>query len=128
MREEVARFMAELEDSEAAVERLVIARETVVEVLAQPVLRGPDMPVTCGHAAPSKGGAVARSVVPHWCEDLAVAVLAPDYRRIMMVLESQAALGRDGVRAQELAGTLGLAVVPAKVEGVRSKLESERRT
>ncbi|MFI9581291.1 hypothetical protein ACIHCQ_05490 [Streptomyces sp. NPDC052236] len=37
----------------------------------------------------------------------------------MAVLESQA--GRGGVRAGQLTGLLGLEVVPAKVEGVRSK-------
>lgn len=45
-----------------------------------------------------------------------MSVLAPDYQRILAVLE-----GRDGMRAGDIAAALGLERVPAKVEGVRSK-------
>ncbi|MFF4748000.1 hypothetical protein [Streptomyces sp. NPDC001268] len=46
-------------------------------------------------------------------------VLPADYQRIMSVLESAA--GQEGMRCQQLAAALGLPVVPAKVEGLRSK-------
>jgi hypothetical protein len=50
---------------------------------------------------------------------MAATALAPDYQRILSVLESEAA--REGVRCRQLAVMLGLQAVPAKVEGLRSK-------
>ncbi|CCK24442.1 hypothetical protein BN159_0063 [Streptomyces davaonensis JCM 4913] len=50
---------------------------------------------------------------------MAATALAPDYQRILSVLESEA--GREGMRCQQLAVALGLEAVPAKVEGLRSK-------
>lgn len=50
---------------------------------------------------------------------MTVQTLAPDYQRILSVLESEA--GREGMRCQQLAVALGLEAVPAKVEGLRSK-------
>lgn len=46
-------------------------------------------------------------------------VLAPDYQRIVSVLDSEA--GHEGMRCQQLAVALGLEVVPAKVERLRAK-------
>ncbi|MEU9363522.1 hypothetical protein AB0D71_02065 [Streptomyces avermitilis] len=46
-------------------------------------------------------------------------LLAPDYQRIMSVLESDG--GRESVRCQRLAVVLGLQAVPAKVEGLPSR-------
>lgn len=71
-------------------------------------------------SAPAVGEApVAGSVVPHWRVRLTMEVLAPDYQRLVGVLEA----GGSGLRARELAGRLGLEAVPAKVEGVRSKVK-----
>ncbi|MFF1414513.1 hypothetical protein ACFVX6_32850 [Streptomyces sp. NPDC058289] len=58
--------------------------------------------------------------MPHWRVGLTMEVLAPDYQRLVGVLEAEA--GGAGLRARELAGRLGLESVPAKVEGVRSKV------
>ncbi|PJE97367.1 hypothetical protein CUT44_13020 [Streptomyces carminius] len=44
-------------------------------------------------------------------------MLAPEYRRLLAVLEGEP--GREGVRAKDLAARLGLELVPAKIEGVR---------
>ncbi|MFF4406124.1 hypothetical protein ACFY2W_09325 [Streptomyces sp. NPDC001262] len=109
LREEAERVQAALGDAECVLQRLADARATVAEVLA-----GPPSAVV----EPARG-AVARSVVPHWAEGMAASVLAPDYQRIVSVLESEA--GREGMRCQQLAAALGLEVVPAKVEGLRSK-------
>lgn len=57
--------------------------------------------------------------MPHRIEGMAASVLAADYQRIVEVLESDA--GRAGLRCQQLAASLGLEAVPAKVEGLRSK-------
>ncbi|MET7608998.1 hypothetical protein [Streptomyces avermitilis] len=109
LREEAERVQATLGDAERALQRLVDARVTVVEVLGEP-------PSAVAEPAQS---AVAGSPVPLRAGDMTASVLAPDYQRIVAVLESQA--GREGMRCQQLAVALGLEVVPAKVEGPRSK-------
>ncbi|MGW3661515.1 hypothetical protein ACWD6R_40575, partial [Streptomyces sp. NPDC005151] len=60
-------------------------------------------------------------VVPRWWEGATVAALAPDYRRIVELLEAGPAGGGEGVTAKEMTDRLGLDLVPAKIEGVRSK-------
>ncbi|MGW0633852.1 hypothetical protein [Streptomyces sp. NPDC002758] len=109
LREEAERVKAALGEAEHALERLVDARTTVAEVLAGP----PSL------VAEPVRSAVAGAPVPHRSEGMATSVLAPDYQRIVSVLESDA--GREGVRCQQLAAALGLEAVPAKVEGLRSK-------
>ncbi|MEU5489365.1 hypothetical protein AB0G98_16580 [Streptomyces sp. NPDC020196] len=64
---------------------------------------------------------VARSVVPRRHDGMGVEALAPDYRRIMEVLDADPAAGEHGLSAKELTGRLGLKLVPAKIEGVRCK-------
>ncbi|NUK22773.1 hypothetical protein [Streptomyces lunaelactis] len=115
-REEAARIAAVLEEAERVLERLVIAREAVVEVLAEPGGRAVDVVKEAVVAA-----AVTGSPVPRQSGQLARAVLAPEYQRVISVLETEAAAGRDKVRARELAAALGLEAVPAKIEGVRSR-------
>ncbi|GAX59036.1 hypothetical protein [Streptomyces olivochromogenes] len=109
LREEAERVQAALGDAERALQRLVDARVTVAEVLA-----GPPSVVT-----EPAGSAVAGSTVPRRETGMAAQTLAPDYQRILSVLESEA--GREGMRCQQLAAALGLEAVPAKVEGLRSK-------
>nr|BFD87164.1 hypothetical protein StreXyl84_65650 [Streptomyces sp. Xyl84] len=65
--------------------------------------------------------AVAGAVVPHRADGMTASALAPDYQRIMSVLASEAA--GEGMRCKQLAAALGLQAVPAKVEGVRSKVK-----
>ncbi|MGW2051977.1 hypothetical protein ACWCPF_43700 [Streptomyces sp. NPDC001858] len=110
LREEAERVEAALGEAERALQRLADARVTVAEVLAEPP------PVAVAESVVS---AVAGSVVPRRTEGMTAAVLPADYQRIMSVLESDAA--REGMRCQQLAAALGLQVVPAKVEGLRSK-------
>ncbi|MGW7387115.1 hypothetical protein [Streptomyces sp. NPDC054794] len=107
LREEAERVQAALGEAERALQRLVDARVTVTEVLTE------------SPSAAAEPRAVAGSVVPHRTEGMAASVLAPDYQHIVEVLESDA--GRAGLRCQQLAVSLGLEVVPAKVEGLRSK-------
>ncbi|MGW2524077.1 hypothetical protein ACWC09_45275 [Streptomyces sp. NPDC001617] len=109
LQEEAERVQAALGEAERALQRLVDARATVAEVLAEPpsVVEEPQR------------GPVAGSVVLHRTDGMTASVLAPDYQRIESVLESEA--GREGMRCQQLARALGLQVVPAKVEGLRSK-------
>ncbi|MFI2346286.1 hypothetical protein ACH492_04330 [Streptomyces sp. NPDC019443] len=51
---------------------------------------------------------------------MSVQSLAADYRRIVGLVEDEVG-GDEGVSAKELTGRLGLHLVPAKIEGVRSK-------
>ncbi|MFI2304679.1 hypothetical protein ACH5AL_38555 [Actinacidiphila glaucinigra] len=117
-RQRVEILQAELRDAEATWQRFVTARETVGQVLAEP--RGREnAPVAASDERPVPvAGAVPGSVVPARRAGLDPAVLAPDYRRLMDILA-----GRDGeaMDCRQLAAALGLAPVPAKVEGVRSK-------
>jgi hypothetical protein len=108
LREEAERVQAALGEAERELQRLVDARVTVTEVLAGP-------PST---VAEPTGSAVAGSTVPRRETGMAAAALAPDYQRILSVLESEAG---EGMRCQQLAVALGLEAVPAKVEGLRSK-------
>ncbi|WP_234341743.1 hypothetical protein [Streptomyces sp. NRRL S-646] len=64
---------------------------------------------------------VPGSVVPPWLDGLPVTVLAPDYQRILGVLEERRSAGKGAVKAKEIAVELGVGTTPAKVEGVRSK-------
>ncbi|MGV9956632.1 hypothetical protein ACWDU0_32810 [Streptomyces cellulosae] len=120
LREEAERVLTELAEAEAVLERRAVARAELAEALAGPepeAERRPEaVPVPAVVKAP-----VAGSVVPYWREGLTVEALAPDYQRLMGVLEAEA--GGAGLRARALAGRLGLEVVPAKVEGVRSKVK-----
>lgn len=108
LREEAERVQAALVEAERALQRLVDARATVAEVLAEP---------SSAVAEPTRG-AMTGSPVPHRCEGMPASVLAADCQRIVSVLESA---GQQGMRCQQLAVALGLQAVPAKVEGVRSK-------
>ncbi|MDK0524108.1 hypothetical protein [Streptomyces sp. ML-6] len=111
LQEEAERVQAALGAAEWALRRLGDARATVAEALAEQ---------PSAVEEPHRGS-VAGSVVPHRTDGMTVSVLAPDYQRIVSVLESEA--GREGMRCQQLARALGLQVVPAKVEGLRSKAE-----
>jgi hypothetical protein len=115
-REEAARIAAVLEEAERVVERLVIAREAVVEVLAEPAGRGMDVVEENAVAA-----AVTGSPVPCQSGRLARTVLAPDYPADHLGAGDRGR-GRPGQSAgQAPAVALGLEAVPAKIEGVRSR-------
>ncbi|MBD0692575.1 hypothetical protein [Streptomyces sp. CBMA123] len=119
-RQRVEALKAELREAEAAWERFVIARETVAEVLAEP-RAGEEAPpvVVAGERLARVAAAVPGSVVPAWREGLALDSLAPDYQRLVEVLAG----GREVMDCRQLAATLGLEVVAAKVGGVRSKVK-----
>ncbi|WP_146252213.1 hypothetical protein [Streptomyces carminius] len=114
-RQRVEALQAELREAEAVLERRVVALAELAEALAaDTVVEEPVRPESV--PAPVKEP-VAGSVVPHWREGVTAGVLAPEYRRLLAVLEGEP--GREGVRAKDLAARLGLELVPAKIEGVR---------
>ncbi len=120
-RQRVDVLQAELREAEAVWERFVIARQTVAEVLAEPGADG-ETPsaVVPGQRSARVAGAVPGSVVPAWREGLDPGVLAPDYQRLLEVLADR---GGEAMDCRQLAAALGLEVVAAKVEGVRSKVK-----
>ncbi|WP_408907730.1 hypothetical protein [Streptomyces albidoflavus] len=125
LREEVARLAEVLEAAEIELDRRVIAREELVEALA--VSAAESTAVTEAEAEAEAGGTAASvvplpgSVVPTWRDGLPVTVLAPDYQRILGMLEKRRSAGEGPVKAREIAGELGFGTMPAKVEGLRSK-------
>ncbi|WP_331742794.1 DUF1631 domain-containing protein (plasmid) [Streptomyces sp. NBC_00868] len=123
-RQRVDVLQAELREAEAAWERFVIARETVAEVLAEPCGGEEVPPVVVAGGRPARVvGAVAGSVVPVWREGLGAAVLAPDYQQLVDVLAGGIGSGVGAMDCRQLAVAVGLEPVPAKVEGVRSKVK-----
>ncbi|MFD7409819.1 hypothetical protein ACFV7R_46215 [Streptomyces sp. NPDC059866] len=122
LREEVARLAGALEAAEIELDRRVIAREELVEALAASAAE--TTAVTGVEAeqetAPSPAP-VPGSIVPPWRDGLPVTVLAPDYQRILGVLDERQPAGRGPLKAKEITVELGLGTASAKVEGVRSK-------
>jgi hypothetical protein len=125
LRDGLDRLVAELREAEAAQDRLLIAKETVSQVLSESSgeangveVSGDARPIVPEPAVP---GAVPRSVVPVRREGLEVSVLSPDYQRIMHVLADRERSGEGPAICRQLADALGLEPVPAKIEGVRSK-------
>ncbi|MCU7827177.1 hypothetical protein [Kitasatospora sp. DSM 101779] len=119
-RQRVEVLQAELQEAEAAWERFVIARQTVAEVLAEPAAGEEVPPAGAAGERPARVvGAVPGSVVPVWREGLALDSLAPDYQRLVEVLAGSG----EEMDCRQLAAALGLEVVAAKVEGVRSKVK-----
>jgi hypothetical protein len=117
-RQRVELLQTELREAEAALERFVIARETVGQVLAEPSSDHQVVVTVREERSTPVAGAVPGSVVPVWREGLGADVLAPDYRRIMAVVAER---GGEAMDCRQLAVALGLQAVAAKVEGVRSK-------
>ncbi|MFE5302230.1 hypothetical protein [Streptomyces sp. NPDC056632] len=118
-RQRVEILEAELREAQAVWQRLVIARETVGQILAEPREREEASGAETDECPGPVVGAAPGSVVPVWREGLDPAVLAPDYRRIMFIVAGDGA----PVDCRQLAAALGLEPVPAKVEGVRSKVK-----
>ncbi|WP_327311985.1 hypothetical protein [Streptomyces sp. NBC_01235] len=119
LRGEAERVMAELAQAETVLERRVIAVAELAEALAEAGPQAVPEAVLPRPVPPAAKVAVTGSVVPHWREGLGADALAPDYRRLLGVLESGPS---EGLRVKELAGRLGLPLIPAKIEGVRSKV------
>lgn len=117
-RQRVEVLQAGLREAEAVLERFVIARETVGQVLAEPRCDREAALVVAEAGLSPAVGAVPGSVVPVWRDGLDANVLAPDYQRIVKALGG---VGGEVMDCRQLASALGFEPVPAKVEGVRSK-------
>lgn len=119
LRAEAERVLAELGDAEAVLDRRVIARTELAEALAA-TAEQVAAPVPGPRETAVEKLPVAGSIVPRHGEGMTVQALAPDYRRIVELVESGPG-GGEGISAKDLAGRLDLPLVPAKIEGVRSR-------
>ncbi|MFF1545798.1 hypothetical protein [Streptomyces sp. NPDC058291] len=120
LREEVARLAEALEVAEIELDRRVIAREELVEALAASAAEATAVSESLAEAEQETGplpAPVPGSTVPPWRDGLPVTVLAPDYQRILGVLEERAPAGQGPLKAKEIAVGLALATMPAKVGG-----------
>lgn len=121
LRAQAERVLTELGEAEAVLERRVIARTELAEALAAPVEQTDALvPGPREEAAARDKDPVAGSIVPRRGEGMTAAALAPDYRRIVELVESGPGDG-EGISAKDIAGRLELPLVPAKIEGVRSR-------
>ncbi|PWI05184.1 hypothetical protein DIZ27_40865 [Streptomyces sp. NWU339] len=111
-RKRVEELQAELEAAQSEWDEWLIARRRVGEVWDGGETAGRD-------GEPARPG----SVVPLWREGLSAAVLAPEYRQVMGLLAERRTTGGQPLNCREITCLLGLEVVPAKIEGVRSKLK-----
>ncbi|MER5852829.1 hypothetical protein ABT126_39110 [Streptomyces sp. NPDC002012] len=123
LREEADRIQAELAAAELEWQEWAVARRRVDAVLAPGSGVDPEVASDPLDAdAPALGDAVkARSQVPVWREGLAWSVLSVDYQRIVRVLADRSRRHQGPLTCQEMAALFGMDVVPARVEGLRSK-------
>jgi len=116
LREDAARIAAELAEAERAVDNVAVTRATLAAALAGGVVSVDQAPASAP-GDESVGGVDEPKLVPRWRPGMTQEDLPAGYRTLW-----QAVTGADGpLRAGEAARLLGLAAVPAKVEGVRSK-------
>jgi cell division septum initiation protein DivIVA len=117
LRGRIAELAERLARAEERLSRLVIARETVEEVLDSAATEiAPVSPAAEQPGRPPVFGVVA---VPPWRAGLEVSVLPQDYRDLLEVAEDA---GRP-LRAGQIAAAAGLSTDRGKVESLRSKLK-----
>jgi hypothetical protein len=122
LRGRIAQLAERLAGVEERLSRLVIARETVQEVLSGSGEQASPATVMPDGAAAARSGqlsAVGVLAVPPWRAGLEASVLPEAYRDLLEVAEDA---GRP-LRAGQIAAAAGLSTDKAKVEGLRSKLK-----
>lgn len=118
LRGRIAQLAERLAGVEERLSRLVIARETVDEVLSE---AGADVPPAVGTevTGPVHAPVTVALAVPPWRAGLEASVLPQAYRDLLEVAEDA---GRP-LRAAQIAAAAGLSTDKAKVETLRSKLK-----
>jgi chromosome segregation ATPase len=122
LRRRIAELAEQLARAEERLSRVVIARETVEEVLDSAATEiAPVSPAVVQPALPGPGRSPVAGVVtvPPWRAGLEVSVLPRDYRDLLEVAEDA---GRP-LRAGQIAAAAGLCTDRGKVETLRSKLK-----
>jgi chromosome segregation ATPase len=125
LRRRIAELAEQLARAEERLSRLVIARETVEEVLDSaatemaPVSPAAEQREGTALPGPGRSPVVGVVTVPPWRAGLEVSVLPQDYRDLLEVAEDA---GRP-LRAVQIAAAAGLSTDRGKVETLRSKLK-----
>ena len=121
LRGQIAQLTERLAGVEERLSRLVIARETVDEVLSEAGAEASSAGCRTGRwrRGPVISPAVGVLAVPPWRAGLEASALPEAYRDLLEVLEDA---GRP-LRAAQIAAAAGLSTDKAKVEGLRSKLK-----
>ena len=121
LRGQIAQLTERLAGVEERLSRLVIARETVDEVLSEAGAEASSAVMPDGAVASRSGrlSPIGVLAVPPWRADVEACVLPEAYRDLLEVLEDA---GRP-LRAVQIAAAAGLSTDKAKVEGLRSKLK-----
>jgi hypothetical protein len=121
LRGRIAQLAERLAGVEEQLSRLVIARETVDEVLSEAGadVPAPAKPVVTGPPEPGHAPVTGVLAVPPWRAGLEASVLPRAYRELLEVAEDA---GRP-LRAAQIAAAPGLSTGKAKVETLRSKLK-----
>ena len=129
LRGEIARLNERLAGAEERLSRLVIARETVAEILggvgADQSAAGQAVGAVAAagpvsdRSGRADGSPIGVLTVPPWRPGLAQSVLPSSYRDLLEVL---ADAGRP-LRAGRIAAAAGLSTDKSKIEGLRSKLK-----
>jgi hypothetical protein len=125
-RKRVEELQAELEAAQSEWDEWLIARRRVGEVWDAGESAGQEAvagKAPEGNKAETPSAAKPGSLVPVWREGLSAEVLAPEYQQVMGLLAERRATGGQSLNCREITSLLGLAVVPAKTEGVRCKLK-----
>ncbi|MFE2971889.1 hypothetical protein ACFXKC_51685 [Streptomyces sp. NPDC059340] len=117
LREEADRIQAELAAAEQEWQEWTIARQRVGVLMSALA----DAGIADEALAPVTAAAKQKSQVPVWREGLAWSALSVDYQRILKTLADRSRLGQGPLTCQEMAASLGMEVVPARVEALRSK-------
>jgi hypothetical protein len=121
LRGRIAQLAERLAGVEERLSRLVIARETVDEVLSEAGadVPAPAKPAVTGPPGPGHAPVTGVLAVPPWRAGLEASVLPQAYRDLLEVAEDA---GRP-LRAAQIAAAAGLGTGKAKVETLRSKLK-----
>ncbi|MCY0940202.1 hypothetical protein [Streptomyces antarcticus] len=121
LRERIAELTVRLEAEREAWSRLVIARETVAEVVADlPDVELPGV-ASVARAEPliSDARVIGAMTVPHWRQGMTAEVLPGVYRDIVEVVAD----APGPVQAKQIVPRIGLPVQTGKIEGTRGKLK-----
>jgi hypothetical protein len=121
LRGQIAQLTGRLAQAEERLSRLVIARETVDEVLseARADVSPAAEPGATGPPGPGRPAVTGGLAVPPWRPGLEASALPQAYRDLLEVAEDA---GRP-LRGAQIAAAAGLSTDKAKVETLRSKLK-----
>jgi hypothetical protein len=122
LRGRIGQLTERLAGVEERLSRLVIARETVDEVLSEAGAKASPAAAMAEGAVPSRFGhlsPIGVLAVPPWRAGLEASSLPEAYRDLLEVVEDA---GRP-LRAVQIAAAAGLSTDKSKVEGLRSKLK-----